>query len=119
MARSTKPRSAAAPRQQGAAPYAKPHACTQCAAAFGQACHLTTHVRTVHEKRRDHACPHCAAAFGQACSLAKHVRTVHEKRRDHACPHCAAAFGTKGTLTTHLRTQHPDNLQGEVGWLNL
>ena len=90
MARSTKPRSAAAPRQQGAAPYAKPHACTQCAAAFGHACHLTAHVRTVHEKRRDHACPQCAAAFGAA-----------------------------STLTKHLRTQHPDNSQGEVGWLNL
>ena len=37
------------------------------------------HVRT---KRRDHACPHCAAAFGQASHLITHVRTVHEKRRD-------------------------------------
>ena len=60
------------------------HACPQCDAAFGRAGHLTTHVRTVHEKRKDHACPHCAAAFGEATDLRKHVRAVHEKRRDHA-----------------------------------
>ena len=77
MARSTKPRSAAAPRQQGAAPYTKPHACTQCAAAFGRAGHLATHVRTVHEKHRDHACPQCAAAFGEVGKLARHVRALH------------------------------------------
>ena len=66
MVRSTKLRSAAAPRQEGAAPYTKSHACIQCTAAFGQKSHLTTHVRTVHEKRQDHACLHCAATFGQA-----------------------------------------------------
>ena len=66
-----------APREQGAAPYARPHACPHCAAAFRKAGNLTTHVRTVHEKRRDHACPHCIAVFGQAGSLTRHVRTQH------------------------------------------
>ena len=32
---------------------------------------------TVHEERRDHACPHCAAAFGEAGHLATHVRVMH------------------------------------------
>ena len=59
------------------------HACAHCAAAFGQASHLTRHVHAVHEKRRDHACPHCDAVFGEAGSLTTHVRVVHEKRRDH------------------------------------
>ena len=99
--------STATPEQGAAAPYAKPHACPQCAAAFGKASHLTAHVRVVHEKRKDHACPQCAAAFGEAGSLTKHVRTVHEKRRDHACPHCIAVFGTASNLTRHVRTQHP------------
>ena len=46
--------------------------------------------------------------------MASHVRTVHEKRRDHACPQCAAAFGHSSTLASHVRTMHPDNsLQGE------
>ena len=80
----------AAPPKQGAAPFAKPHACPQCAAVFGMAPHLTRHVRTVHEKRKDHACPQCAAAFGQASDLATHARAVH-----------------------------PDNSQGEGAWLDL
>ena len=37
--------------------------------------------RTAHEKRRDHACTHCAAAFGKASHLTTHVRVVHEKRK--------------------------------------
>ena len=87
------------------------HTCPQCDAAFGQAGTLRTHVRTVHEQRRDHACPQCDAAFGQAGNLRVHVRTVHEKRKDHACPHCAAVFGKASNLTKHVRTQHPENTQ--------
>ena len=34
------------------------------------------------EKTRGHACSHCAAAFAKASHLTTHVRTVHEKRRD-------------------------------------
>ena len=97
----------AAPPKQGAAPYAKPHACPDCAAAFGQAGNLTQHVRLVHEKRKDYACPYCAGVFQMTSHLTRHVRTVHEKRRDHACPHCAAAFGEAGNLNKHVRTQHP------------
>ena len=55
------------------------------------------------QKRRDHVCAHCAAAFGQASHLTRHVHAVHEKRRDHACPHCDAVFGEAGSLTTHVR----------------
>ena len=68
--------------RKGTAPYAKPHACPHCAAAFGRAGNLTRHVQTVHEKRRNHVCPHCAATFGKAGTLKTHVQTVHEKRRD-------------------------------------
>ena len=46
MPRADKQRTA--PPKQGAAPYAKPHACPHCAAAFGRASDLTRHVRTVH-----------------------------------------------------------------------
>jgi uncharacterized C2H2 Zn-finger protein len=82
------------------------HACPQCDAAFGKASHLSRHVRTVHEQRKDHACPQCDAAFGQAGNLRKHVRTVHEKRKDHACPQCDAAFGQASHLRTHVRAVH-------------
>ena len=62
-------------QQQGTAPYAKPHACVYCASAFRTPSHLRTHVRTVHEKRRDHICLYCPAAFGEAGILRKHMRT--------------------------------------------
>ena len=48
MPRADKQRTATPPEQGAAAPYAKPHACPQCAAAFGTASHLTRHVRAVH-----------------------------------------------------------------------
>ena len=70
--------------RKGTAPYAKPHACPRCAAAFTRAGNLKTHVRTVHEKRRDHVCPHCAATFGAAGSLKIHVRRKHPCEVD--CP---------------------------------
>ena len=78
------------------------HACPHCAAAFGHAGHLTTHVRMVHEKRRDHACPHCDYKAGQAGNLRTHVRMVHEQRRDHACSQCDYNAGTASDLTKHV-----------------
>ena len=58
------------------------HACLQCDYKAGQAGDLRTHVRTVHEQRKDHACPQCDASFGQASNLRTHVRTVHEQRKE-------------------------------------
>ena len=66
----------------GKEPKSRRHACPQCDAAFGEAGHLRTHVRVVHEQRRDHACPHCDAAFGVAKDMRRHVRTVHEQRKE-------------------------------------
>ena len=58
------------------------HPGPHCATAFSNVSHLTAHVRTVHEKRRDYACPHCAAAFGHSSCVKRHVRRVHEKREE-------------------------------------
>ena len=66
----------------GKEPKSRRHACPQCDAAFGEAGHLRTHVRVVHEQRKDHTCPQCDAAFGQASTLRAHVRTVHEQREE-------------------------------------
>ena len=57
------------------------HACSHCDVAFTAAGSLKTHVRTVHEQRRDHACPQCDYKTGQAGNLRTHVRTVHEQRK--------------------------------------
>ena len=70
-------------QQQGTAPYARPHACVYCASAFRFPSDLKTHVRTVHEKRRDHKCPHCPYACGQASDMRRHVRTQHHANNSH------------------------------------
>ena len=57
-------------------------------------------------KSRRHACPQCDYKTGNVSALRTHVRTVHEQRRDHACPQCDAAFGQAGNLRTHVRTVH-------------
>ena len=77
MPRADKQRTATPPEQGAAAPYAKPHACPHCAAAFGTVGKLMAHVRAVHEKRKDFACPHCIAVFGHASHLTRHARTQH------------------------------------------
>ena len=56
-----------------------------------------------------HKCSHCPYACGRAGDLKTHVRTVHEKRRDHVCSYCHAAFGQAGNLRAHVRTQHRAN----------
>ena len=77
--------------RKGTAPYAKPHACPRCAAAFTQAGTLTRHVQTVHEKRRNHVCPHCPAALWQAGELKIHVRRKHPSEVDCPPPPATAA----------------------------
>ena len=50
--------------------------------------YLKTHIKTVHEKRREHACPYCpGVAFGTNSYLTKHINLVHLKLREHACPY--------------------------------
>ena len=70
-------------QQQGTAPYARPHACVYCPAAFRFPSHLRTHVSTVHEKCRDHVCSYCHAAFGKAGDMRRHVRTQHHANNSH------------------------------------
>ena len=38
-------------------------------------------MRTVHEQRRDHVCSQCDAAFGEAGHLKTHVRTQHDTKK--------------------------------------
>ena len=47
---------------------------------------LTKRVSAVHEKCRGHTCPPCAAAFGQASHLTKHVRTGCAKAQESRVP---------------------------------
>ena len=87
-------------QQEGAAPYARPHACVYCAAAFRKPGELKKHVRLVHEKRRDHVCRCCSAAFGQASDLKKHMRSQHPNDIPPECPICFKLLAGSATATT-------------------
>jgi hypothetical protein len=47
--------------------------------------------------------PNCpGVASGTMSYLMTHIKTVHEKRRDYACPYCeGVAFGRKSCLERH------------------
>ena len=85
------------------------YSCDQCDAAFAVSRTLSSHIKAVHEKKKEHECNHqpCKAAFAKGSDLARHVRTVHEKRRDHACCYCdGVAFGAASTLKKHISAIH-------------
>ena len=45
-----------------------------------------THIKTVHEKRRDHACGYCdGVAFGTASDLKRHISAIHLKVKRSGC----------------------------------
>ena len=90
----------AASHRPGTSPYARPHACTYCPAAFARADNLKTHVRVVHEKRRDHVCRYCSAAFGEAGTLMKHMRRKHPNDLPPECPICFKLLAGSATATT-------------------
>ena len=50
----------------------------------------------------DLACPYCpGVAYQTKSDLKTHIKTVHEKRRDRACPYCkGVAFGRKSGRAT-------------------
>ena len=82
--------------------------CPHCGKTFTQPGNLTTHIRIVHEQRRDYACPHCDKNFSVKTSLKNHIRSIHQLRRDYDCPwpQCGRAFTEKGSLQRHIRGVH-------------
>jgi len=80
--------------------------CTEkdCKTKFPTIYHLEKHIRSVHEKAKL-ACPHCDLILGRE-SLRSHIRIVHDKRRDHICMECKKTFQTKTHLNNHVSRVH-------------
>jgi uncharacterized Zn-finger protein len=93
------------------APKKQQLSCPHCPKKFKQTSNLKTHIRTVHEQRKDFGCPHCFKAFGQNGGLQRHIRTIHEQRKDFQCPDCPKQYGENSSLQRHTRRQHPEILK--------
>jgi len=75
-----------------------------CETRFTSKHHLKKHMESVHEKAKL-SCPQCEKMIG-INSLASHIRIVHEKRRDHVCPQCQKTFQNKSHLRNHVQRVH-------------
>ena len=56
---------------------------------------LMSHIKTVHDKKRDFKCKECSAAFGTKGELNRHTKIIHNNIRDFVCTICNGAYGTR------------------------
>ena len=66
------------------------------------------HMQKVIGSRMPVKCNICSRVFGRRFDLLTHVRIIHEHRRDFQCNICKQSFGTNGNLTRHIRVKHSD-----------
>ena len=54
--------------------------CDNCEQSFTSSGNLNTHIRAVHESRKDHKCDHCGKCFSESENLKRHIKTIHESK---------------------------------------
>ena len=77
-----------------------------CGLKFGQLVSFKTHIKIVHEKRKDYKCKTCGKEFGLSGTLNNHIKTVHEGQKDHKCEICGKEFGNSSNLIRHFEIAH-------------
>ena len=95
--------------------------CETCNEKFGHLQILKTHVKTVHEGRKnlghssdlkrhvtkfhkkDHECKFCGMDFNWLCDLKKHIKIVHEGLK---CEVCNKQFSVYADFIYHLKSAH-------------
>merc|ERR1712150_36743 len=82
------------------------HNCKVCGKTFLQSRCLTSHIRQVHEGRRDYKCESCGKAFYNSGKLKVHIDTVHKGLKPYQCSFCNTAYGQSGDLKRHIKRCH-------------
>lgn len=96
-------------------PDEKSFKCDQCSKLFPGRQHLISHIRFVHENRRDHACQHCGRRFASKAILQNHLSTMHQQEGEAAlkkveCSHCNKVFANDMSLKKHLYRVNVDGV---------
>ena len=89
-----------------------PVRCHLCGKKFAFKTYLKTHIKNVHQGRKDYKCSQCGKCFTQGGDLKVHIESVHEGKR-HKCTHCDKLYSQRSAMLQHVRVEHPDT--GEFG----
>ena len=82
------------------------HKCVLCSKSFSWARNLKTHIRTVHEGKKDYICSYCGKGFGTREKMKLHSTTVHEGIKRWKCDLCSNAYGQSHELKKHKLKTH-------------
>ena len=84
----------------------KSYKCALCPSMFSQKSHLTTHVDSVHLKKKNYFCDKCDYASTRKGTLEKHIQAVHDKIKPFTCEVCSQKFNQKVHMNAHYDAIH-------------
>lgn len=85
----------------------KRHECPDCNQKFGTLGQFKQHMLR-HSEDKTFTCETCHKCFPGRINLISHIRIVHEKRRQHVCEFCPRSFTAKVLWENHLAKDHPN-----------
>ena len=74
---------------------------------------LSTHVRTVHEGKKEFKCEYCGKCFGVNQNLKQHIR-IHLQDFKFKCEFCEKGFIRSQHLSRHLKTWHEKEAKEKI-----
>lgn len=90
----------------GAAGSLRKFGCVICGARFPYKSLLSTHVQSVHEKKKPYKCASCTKMFAKKHDLTTHQNAVHKLQRPYKCDTCGLAFSKRFNLGRHQAKIH-------------
>ena len=82
--------------------------CHICSKVFVTAVTLQTHIKGIHEGRKEYKCDFCSKEFTLIGQRNWQVKTTHGKSRDHKCVYCQKKLGSTTALKAHIEKRHPE-----------
>ena len=86
--------------------------CAECGKDFKYSQYLKSHIKCVHEGRKDYKCTECGKAFDSTSNLKKHTECEGcfikklKGRRDYVCKQCYKDFKSASHLNRHIKQIH-------------